>query len=62
VALGGMLAAGAGDPSSLTQPLYPLSLPAVPLSALVGILVAALPSVIAPTPVGARTRLQEAVT
>ena len=43
-------AAGSDNPVSLTQPLYPLALPAVPLGALAGILVAAIPSLIAPAP------------
>jgi energy-coupling factor transport system permease protein len=41
---------GRNDPNALTQPLYPLALPAVPAVALVGILVAALPSLVAPMP------------
>jgi energy-coupling factor transport system permease protein len=60
-ALAGILAVGGGDPSSLTQPLYPLSLPAVPFLALAGILFAAAPSGIAPVPVRVRAKLQEAM-
>jgi energy-coupling factor transport system permease protein len=61
VAVAGVVAAGGNDPSSLTQPLYPLALPAVPVSALAGILLAALPSAIAPTLSIGRRTLQEAV-
>jgi len=61
VAVAGVVAAGGSDPSALTQPLYPLALPAVPISALAGVLLAALPSVIAPTSALGRARLQEAV-
>lgn len=61
VAVAGVLAAGGSDPSSLTQPLYPLGLPAVPISALAGILLAALPSAITPRPSIGRRKLQEAM-
>ena len=61
VAVAGVVAAGGSDPSSLTQPLYPLALPAVPIGAMAGVLLAALPSVIAPTSALGRPRLQEAV-
>jgi energy-coupling factor transport system permease protein len=60
-ALAGVLAAGGSDPSSLTQPLYPLGLPDLPLGALAGILLAVLPSFIAPTPRSTRAVMSEAV-
>jgi energy-coupling factor transport system permease protein len=60
LAAGAVVAAGGNDPSSLTQPLYPLGLPAVPLAALAGILIATLPSVVAPAPAPVRAQLQEA--
>jgi energy-coupling factor transport system permease protein len=59
VAVTGVVVAGRYDPSSLTQPLYPLGLPAVPLAALAGILIATLPSVVAPAPAPVRAQLQE---
>ena len=61
VAVAGVVAAGANDPGSLAEPLYPLGLPAVPLAVLGCVLVAALPSALAPTPVGACARVQEAL-
>jgi energy-coupling factor transport system permease protein len=60
-AVAGVVAAGASEPTSLSQPLYPLGLPAVPLSGLAGILVATLPSVISPAPAPVRAKLQEAL-
>jgi energy-coupling factor transport system permease protein len=60
-AIAGVVAAGWSDPASLVQPLYPLTLPTVPLSALAGIVLAALPSAVAPSLVPARPRLREAV-
>jgi energy-coupling factor transport system permease protein len=60
-AAAGMVLTGHTDPNALTQPLYPLALPALPPVALAGILLAALPSVIAPTPVPVRPSLQEAL-
>lgn len=61
-AVAGVVAAGSDNPVSLTQPLYPLALPAVPLGALAGILVAAIPSLIAPAPAAVRAKLREALT
>jgi energy-coupling factor transport system permease protein len=60
-AVAGVAAAAHGDPNALTQPLYPLALPALPPLALAGILLAAAPSVVAPMPVPARATLQEAL-
>jgi energy-coupling factor transport system permease protein len=50
VALGTVAAVGRADPAALTMPLYPLGWPSVPVLAVLGLLVAALPSVIAPAP------------
>jgi energy-coupling factor transport system permease protein len=61
-AVAGVVAAGGSDPASLSQPLYPLGLPSVPISALIGILVATLPSIISPAPSPVRVKMQEAVT
>jgi energy-coupling factor transport system permease protein len=60
-AAAGIVAAGSNDPSSLVQPLYPLALPPGPAAALAGILVATLPSAIAPVPAPVRTELKEAL-
>jgi energy-coupling factor transport system permease protein len=60
-ALAGVVAAGSVNPNALVQPLYPLALPGVPVAALVGILVAGLPSVIAPMPVTVGATFREAV-
>ncbi len=60
-AAAGLAAVGHTDPNALTQPLYPLALPALPPLALAGILVAALPSVVAPAPAPARATLQGAM-
>jgi energy-coupling factor transport system permease protein len=56
-AVGGVVAAGTSDPNALVQPLYPLALPQGPILALVGILVATVPSVIAPVPRPLRAKL-----
>ena len=61
-AVAGVVAAGSDNPVSLTEPLYPLALPAVPLGALAGILVAAIPSLIAPAPAAVRAKLRKALT
>ncbi len=61
IAVAGVIAAGSRNASSLTQPLYPLALPGVPLSALAGILVATLPSVTSPTPAPVRAKPREAL-
>jgi energy-coupling factor transport system permease protein len=61
-AFAGVVAAGGGDPSVLIQPLYPLALPSAPVAALVGILLAASPSLVAPVPVSGVVKLREAVT
>lgn len=58
-ALAATIAGGEADPVALAEPLYPLGLPAVPVVALIGILVAALPSVLAPGP-ARRQPLREA--
>jgi energy-coupling factor transport system permease protein len=60
LAVTGIVVAAGSGPSSLVQPLYPLALPAFPITALAGILVAALPSGIAPTPATVRSEPQEA--
>jgi energy-coupling factor transport system permease protein len=60
-AVAGVVAAGSNDPNSLVQPLYPLGLPAGPLVALAGILLATVPSVIAPVPLPVRTKISEAL-
>jgi energy-coupling factor transport system permease protein len=60
-AVAGVVATGSNDPNSLVQPLYPLALPAGPVAALAGILLAAVPSAIAPVPVPARPKLTEAL-
>ena len=60
-AVAGVVAAGSSDPNSLTQPLYPLGLPAGPLLALAGILAATVPSATAPMPGPIRAKPQEAV-
>jgi energy-coupling factor transport system permease protein len=51
VAWSAMVVTGRHDPAALTMPIYPLAWPAVPGVAVVGLLVGALPSVIAPAPV-----------
>jgi energy-coupling factor transport system permease protein len=61
-AVAAVIVTGGNDPSSLTQPLYPLALPAAPIVTLVGIVVAALPSAVAPRPVPARPKLEQAMT
>jgi energy-coupling factor transport system permease protein len=60
-ALGGILAVGSNNPASLTEPIYPLGLPAVPLGALAGILIACVPALVAPVPVRVRPIVQEAM-
>lgn len=60
-AAAGIVLAGAHDPSALTLPLYPLGLPAAPPVALVGIIVAGAPSIVAPAPAAARAKVLEAV-
>jgi energy-coupling factor transport system permease protein len=50
VALAAVVVAGRHDAASLTMPVFPLALPAVPPVAVVGLLLAALPSVVAPAP------------
>ena len=60
-AVAGVVATGSNNPNALSQPLYPLALPAGPAIALAGILVATLPSAIAPKPAPVRAKLQEAV-
>jgi energy-coupling factor transport system permease protein len=55
-ALAAIVVVGRHDAASLTMPVYPLSLPAVPPLALVGLLLAALPSVVAPPPVDTAVR------
>lgn len=47
-ALATVVLAGEVDPAALTEPLYPLALPSVPVVALIGILLAAAPSAVAP--------------
>jgi energy-coupling factor transport system permease protein len=49
-AFAAVVVAGRHDAASLSMPVYPLALPAVPLVALAGLLAAALPSVVAPPP------------
>jgi energy-coupling factor transport system permease protein len=61
VAVAGIVVAGSVDPNSLSQPLYPLALPAVPIGALAGILLAALPSGVAPTGSIRHATLRQAV-
>jgi energy-coupling factor transport system permease protein len=53
VALAAVVVVGRGDAAALSMPVYPLSLPAVPPIALAGLLLAALPSFVAPAPVDA---------
>jgi energy-coupling factor transport system permease protein len=60
-AVAGIVAVGNSDPNALTQPLYPLALPQVPALALAGILVATMPSAIAPVQAPVRPRLKGAV-
>jgi energy-coupling factor transport system permease protein len=50
-ALAAIVVAGRHDAAALSMPVYPLALPAVPFVALAGLLLAALPSVVAPAPV-----------
>jgi energy-coupling factor transport system permease protein len=50
VALAAVVVVGRHDAASLSMPVYPLSLPAVPPVALVGLLLAALPSIVAAAP------------
>jgi energy-coupling factor transport system permease protein len=52
-ALVSVVVVGRANPDALTMPVYPLTWPTVPVLAVVGLLVAALPSVIAPAPVAA---------
>jgi energy-coupling factor transport system permease protein len=49
-AVAGVLLAGRHDPESLVQPLYPLAWPELPVAAVLGIVVGALPAVVAPRP------------
>jgi len=60
-AAAGVVVTGHTDPNALSQPLYPLGLPALPPVALAGILLAALPSVIAPALVPMRATLHGAL-
>ncbi|MGA2804282.1 MAG: energy-coupling factor transporter transmembrane component T [Acidimicrobiales bacterium] len=60
-AVAGVVAAGSNDPNALVQPLYPLALPAGPIVALAGILLATVPSAIAPVPLPVRAKLSEAL-
>jgi energy-coupling factor transport system permease protein len=60
-AVAGVVATGSNDPNALAQPLYPLGLPASPVVALASILLAAVPSAIAPVPVPVRAKLSEAL-
>ncbi|MEP7035225.1 MAG: energy-coupling factor transporter transmembrane component T [Dermatophilaceae bacterium] len=46
----GMLLAGHNDPSTLTAPLQPLGVPALPLAATAGILAAGLAAIVSPVP------------
>ena len=57
-AVAGLAVAARHDPAALSQPLSPLALPTVPPAALVGILLGALPSVLAPAPAPAVPRLE----
>ncbi len=50
-ALAAVVVVGRHDATSLTMPIYPLTLPAVPPVALAGLLLAALPSFVAPAPI-----------
>jgi energy-coupling factor transport system permease protein len=50
-ALAAVVVVGRQDAASLSMPIYPLSLPDVPPLALAGLLLAALPSVVAPRPI-----------
>lgn len=59
LAVAGVVICGRGDPGSLTQPLYPLGLPAVPTTALVCILGSVLASALSPTLAGQRPKLKE---
>ncbi len=54
VALASFVVAGVVDPTALRLVLYPLSVPALPLLATLGILVALLPAFVAPTAKSAR--------
>jgi energy-coupling factor transport system permease protein len=49
-AVAGMLIVGHTDPNALTAPLQPLAVPALPLAATAGILVAGLAAVVSPVP------------
>jgi energy-coupling factor transport system permease protein len=60
-AVAGVVATGSNDPNALVQPLYPLALPAGPVVALAGILIATVPSAIAPVPLPVRAKLSEAL-
>lgn len=55
-ALAAVVVAGRHNAASLTMPVYPLALPAVPPLALAGLLLAALPSLVAPPPVDTAVR------
>lgn len=50
-ATAGVMVTARLDPVALTQPLYPLAVPALPWPAIAGILTALLPAVVAPAPV-----------
>jgi energy-coupling factor transport system permease protein len=55
-ALAAVVIAGRDNTASLSMPVYPLALPAVPPLALAGLLLAALPSFVAPAPVEGASR------
>jgi energy-coupling factor transport system permease protein len=55
-ALAAVIVVGRRDAAALSMPVYPLALPAVPPVALVGLLLAALASVVAPPPVDTAVR------
>ena len=55
-ALAGVVVAGWQNAASLSMPIYPLSVPDVPPVALAGLLLAALPSIVAPAPVDRAAR------
>ncbi len=55
-ALAAVVVVGRHDAASLAMPVYPLSFPAVPPLAVVGLLLAALPSIVAPRPIDTAVR------